>query len=78
MIGTTPIYEIVVGNEEGQIPLSKLQRHLTKLPRNISAKEMENLELRLSALGSRSAALPKGPLPAGAKMRSVQRTVRRR
>jgi hypothetical protein len=78
VVGTTPIYEVVVGNEEGQIPLGKLQRHLTKLPRNISAKEMENLELRLSALGSRSAALPKGPLPAGAKMRSVQRTVRRR
>ena len=33
---------------------------------------------RLAALGSRTAALPKGPLPAGAKMRSVQRTVRRR
>ena len=32
----------------------------------------------LAALGARSAALPKGPLPAGAKMRSVQRTVRRR
>ncbi len=78
VVGSTPIYEIVVGNDEGQIPLSKLQRHLTKLPRNISAKDMESIETRLSALGSRAAALPKGPLPAGAKMRSVQRTVRRR
>ena len=78
VVGSTPIYEVVVGNDEGQIPLSKLQRHLTKLPRNISAKDMESIETRLSALGSRAAALPKGPLPAGAKMRSVQRTVRRR
>ncbi|HEX8868002.1 MAG TPA: DUF4191 domain-containing protein, partial [Lentzea sp.] len=33
---------------------------------------------RLSALSSRGAALPKGPMPAGAKMRNVQRTLRRR
>jgi hypothetical protein len=76
--GTMPIYDVVVGNEEGQVPLRKLQRHLMKLPRNISAKEMDTIEARLAALGSRAAAMPKGPMPAGAKMRSVQRTVRRR
>ena len=76
--GKTPIYDVVVGNEEGQIPLGKLQRHLMKLPRNISASDMEAMEARLAALGSRAAAMPKGPMPAGAKMRSVQRTVRRR
>jgi hypothetical protein len=78
VVGSTPIYDVVVGNDEGQVPLNKLQRHLMKLPRNISAAEMETLETRLAALGSRTTALPKGPLPAGAKMRSVQRTVRRR
>jgi hypothetical protein len=78
VIGKTPIYEITIGNDEGQVPLGKLQRHLMKLPRNISAKEMESIDAKLAALGSRAAALPKGPLPAGAKMRSVQRTVRRR
>ena len=76
--GSTPIYDVVVGNDEGMVPLKKLQRHIMKLPRNISAKEMESLEARLAALGSRAAAMPKGPMPAGAKMRSVQRTVRRR
>lgn len=76
--GKTPIYDVVVGNEEGQVPLGKLQRHLMKLPRNISASDMEAMEARLAALGSRAAAMPKGPMPAGAKMRSVQRTVRRR
>ncbi len=76
--GDTPIYDVVVGNDEGQVPLRQLQRHLMKLPRNISAEQMDSLEARLSALGARAAALPKGPLPAGAKMRSVQRTVRRR
>ena len=76
--GTMPIYDIVVGNDEGQVPLDKLQRHLAKLPRNINSKQMDTIEARLAALGSRAAALPKGPLPQGAKMRSVQRTVRRR
>ena len=63
-----------------KVPLAKLERHLTKLPSNITAKQMDSLESRLSALGSRAgtAAMPKGPLPGGAKMRGVQRTVRRR
>ncbi|MCE3551915.1 DUF4191 domain-containing protein [Pseudonocardia sp. RS11V-5] len=78
VVGQTPIYDIVVGNEEGQVPLKGLQRHMMKLPRNISAAEMDSLDARLAALGNRAAALPKGPLPQGAKMRSVQRTVRRR
>jgi hypothetical protein len=78
VVGTTPIYEYIVGNDEGQTPLKSLQRNLTKLPRNISPAQMDDIEKRLAALGARSAALPKGPLPPGAKMRSVQRTVRRR
>jgi hypothetical protein len=78
VVGKTPIYDVVVGDDEGQVPLGKLQRHLMRLPRNISAAEMDSLETRLAALGSRTAAMPKGPMPAGAKMRSVQRTVRRR
>ncbi|ATL66869.1 DUF4191 domain-containing protein [Nocardia terpenica] len=79
LVGDTPIYDIVVGNDEGQVPLKDLQRFLTKLPRNIDAKRMELIEGRLSALATRGGpALPKGPLPAGAKMRGVQRTIRRR
>lgn len=79
LVGDTPIYDIIIGNEDGQVPLSKLQRHLTKLPRNIDTARMDSIESRLSALGSRAGTpLPKGPMPAGAKQRSVQRTVRRR
>jgi hypothetical protein len=80
LIGDTPIYDIVVGNGEGEVPLSKLERHLTKLPANITAKQMDALESKLVALGSRMgpAAMPKGPLPANAKIRGVQRTVRRK
>lgn len=79
LVGDTPIYDIVVGNEGDQVPIKDLQRYLTKLPRNIDAKRMDLIEGRLSALATRGGpALPKGPLPAGAKMRGVQRSMRRR
>jgi len=80
LVGDVPIYDVIIGNGEGEVPLSKLERHLTKLPVNITVKKMESLESKLSALGSRigPAAMPKGPLPPQAKLRGVQRTVRRR
>jgi hypothetical protein len=80
LVGDIPIYDIIVGNGDGEVPLAKLERHLTRLPANITVKQMDSLESRLTALGSRAgaAATPKGPLPGTAKMRSVQRTVRRR
>lgn len=78
LVGETPIYEVIVGDEEGQVPLRKLQSHLMKLPRNLKGPQVDALETKLSALGNRGAAMPKGPMPQGAKMRNVQRTVRRR
>jgi Domain of unknown function (DUF4191) len=80
LIGDTPIYDIVIGNGEGEVPLAKLERHLTKLPANITVKQMDSLESRLAALGSRAGAaiMPKGPLPNAGKMRGIQRTVRRK
>lgn len=80
LVGDVPIYDVIVGNGEGEVPLSKLERHLTRLPANITVKQMDSLESKLVALGSRMgpAAMPKGPLPAQAKMKGVQRTVRRR
>lgn len=78
LIGETPIYDIVIGHDEGQVPLRKLQSHLMKLPRNLKPAQVDALEKKLSALGNRGAAMPKGPTPQGAKMRNVQRTARRR
>jgi hypothetical protein len=41
---------------------------------------MDALESRFGALGAKAgpAAMPKGPMPNAAKMRGMQRTVRRR
>lgn len=80
VVGEVPIYDIIVGNGEGEVALAKLERHLNRLPANITAKQMDTLESRLAALGSRAGAamMPKGPLPNSGKMRGVQRTVRRK
>ena len=80
LVGEAPIYDIVVGNGEGEVRLGKLERHLTRLPNNITTKQIDTLESRLAALGSRAGAgvMPKGPLPNAGKMRGVQRTVRRK
>jgi hypothetical protein len=78
VVGDTPIYDITVGTGEGDIRLAKLNRYLLKLPSNLSKEQVGTLEKRLAALGGTRAAMPQGPMPQGAKMRNVQRTVRRR
>jgi len=64
-----PIYEIQVGNDEGQVPLLKLQRELGKLPRNMRGGEITDIRRRLDALGNaaNSMPIPKGPMPTSAR-----------
>jgi hypothetical protein len=64
-----PIYEIQVGNDEGQVPLSKLQGALSKLPRNLRGGEITEMRRRLDALGNAASAMPipKGPMPTSAR-----------
>ena len=76
--GDTPIYDVVVGTNDTDVRLGKLTRYLVKLPANLSKEQVKALEKRLSALNAGRAPLPQGPMPPGAKMRNMQRTVRRR
>ncbi|NYJ07598.1 DUF4191 domain-containing protein [Petropleomorpha daqingensis] len=78
VVGDTPIYDIVVGDDEGQVPLRKLSSHVMKLPRNISAGEVNALGKRMAALGGPRMPVPGGPLPGGKPMTISQRQVRRR
>jgi hypothetical protein len=78
VVGDTPIYDITVGDDEGQIPLRKLSAHVMKLPRNLSAAEVNSLGRRMSALGGARMPVPGGPLPGGKQMSVSQRQVRRR
>jgi hypothetical protein len=76
--GDTPIYDFIVGTGEDEIPLAKLNRKLLGLPSNLSKAEVSALETRLAALSSAGRMpLPQGPMPAGAKMRNMQRASRR-
>ncbi len=68
IIGDTPVYDFIVGDEEGQIPLKRLQNHFVKLPRNITGKQVNALDTRLQAIGGMKLPMPKGPLPKGARM----------
>ncbi|TDC51215.1 DUF4191 domain-containing protein [Jiangella ureilytica] len=63
-----PVIEIIVGREDGQVPLPRLTRHLNKLPKNIRPAEVTELRQRLRALGSTPIGIPKGPLPKGARI----------
>lgn len=62
-----PIYDVQVGDDEGQVPIAKLQRHLMKLPRNLKKPQVAELNDRLRALPARMQ-MPKGPVPKGARM----------
>lgn len=68
VIGDVPVYDVLVGDGEGQVPLRKLQVHFTKLPRNLKPAQVNAVESRLRALGGANVAMPKGPLPRGVKM----------
>ncbi len=64
-----PITEIIVGDQPGQIPLKKLQKHIQKLPKKLSAHQMRELRMRLKAVGGMSLPIPKGPMPKGVKIK---------
>jgi Domain of unknown function (DUF4191) len=68
VVGDVPIYDVLVGDSEGQVPLRKLQTHCMKLPRNLKPAQVNAVEARLRALGGTNVPMPKGPLPKGAKM----------
>ena len=64
-----PITLIVVGDAAGQVPLKKLQKHVQKLPKKLSAHQMRELRMRLKAVGGMSLPVPKGPMPKGVKIK---------
>lgn len=66
--GDTPIYDMSVGDADGQIPLRRLQNQLMRLPRNLTPKQVNALDGRLRALGSATPQIPKGPLPKGVRI----------
>lgn len=62
-----PITEMQVGEENGQIPIRRLQRKLMNLPRKLKPGAVTDLNSRMKALPS-SLQAPKGPMPRAARM----------
>ena len=64
-----PIHEVVCGNDEGQVPLPKLVKHVTKLGRNVKPADLTDVLNRLKALDASrpNIPMPKGPVPTSMK-----------
>ena len=62
-----PIYDMQVGNEEGQVPVRQLQRKIMRLPRNLKGQAVAELNFRLKALPA-SLQAPRGPMPKSGRM----------
>jgi hypothetical protein len=67
-----PIYDIQVGDEEGQVPIRRLQRQIMRLPRNLKGPAVADLNFRLQAL-PQSLQMPKGPMPRPGRMPKAPR-----
>ncbi|MEI5009892.1 DUF4191 domain-containing protein [Streptomyces sp. NPDC058423] len=65
-----PVHDIIVGNDEGQVPLKKLRTTMTKLPRVLTGPQVTQTNDRLRAMGDlmSNMPLPKGPMPKGMRM----------
>jgi hypothetical protein len=61
------IYDLQTGPEKDQVPISKLQRKIQRLPRNLKKPQVEEVNNRLKAL-PQSMQMPKGPIPKGVRM----------
>ena len=64
-----PITDIIVGNDEGQVKLTKLVKHIQKLPKKIKPAQMTSLLYKLKALDAMrpAAPMPRGPVPTSMK-----------
>jgi hypothetical protein len=60
------IATVIVGTGDGEVPLARLQRHLTRLPRRVKRRDVAKLERRLRPL-TRSLPIPGGIDPAVAR-----------
>jgi uncharacterized protein DUF4191 len=65
----TPIHEVLVGHDAGQVPLGKLTKHVTKLGRSIKPAQMTDVLQRIKALDANRSniPMPKGPVPTSMK-----------
>jgi hypothetical protein len=66
--GPTPVYDVFVGDGEGEVPLRGLEKHFLKLPHNIKPKLVNELDRKFTAMGGAALPIPKGPMPRGGRV----------
>jgi hypothetical protein len=64
-----PVHEIVVGNGEGEVKLTKLNKHVQKMKKSIKPADQTALMNKLKALDAMrpAAPMPRGPMPTSMK-----------
>jgi hypothetical protein len=69
VVSDTPVHEIVCGNGAGDVPLTKLVKHVTKLGKAVKPADMTDILNRLKALDANRSPIPipKGPIPTSMK-----------
>ena len=69
VVAETTISELIVGNGPDEVPLGKLVRRVSKLPRTLKPAQMTDVLARLKALDANRSniPLPKGPIPTSMK-----------
>jgi hypothetical protein len=77
VIGSAPIYDYVIGKNEGELSVRKLRSTFMKLPRNLTGKDVNALDKRLGALMARPQ-MPKGAIPKSMRPARGQRQQRPR
>lgn len=69
MVDEVPIFDVIAGDGEGEVPIKKLPRHIMKLPRSLRPADVTDVLQRLRALDAMrpQAPIPKGPMPQSAR-----------
>jgi hypothetical protein len=58
-----PFHELVMGNDEGQVPLNKLVKTIRKMDKTLTPGQVTELRRKLEALTKQPMPMPKGPIP---------------
>jgi hypothetical protein len=69
VVAEVPVHLVIVGDDDGQVPIRRLVRHVTKLKRALKGPELTDVISRLRAIDANrpKIPLPKGPVPTSMK-----------
>ncbi len=69
VVSEVPVHQVVVGDGEGQVPLERLVKHVSKLDRALKPAELTEVLSRLKAIDATRSQMPipKGPVPTSMK-----------